>query len=246
MKKILIILISTSAFAGDYAQALKQLESRQYQIDQKMRGFGLSSEIPHEEKSDPEKQQSLLQIHNHLSFGYIPAGKLLFGKTHLRLIVGSEAAPAMILMEDRQGITSGLKLLGKARASSTEGRMVIDLDRLLLRSGKAIPIQASVLDESGALGLHAQVFSGKLWAAIGATASGFISGMAASQETITTNAFGFSEAQPGGRNATLQGLAKAASDQSKKLLEDATQEKPILIIESDTSVTVLVNEEVRL
>jgi hypothetical protein len=82
-------------------------------------------------------------------------------------------------------------------------------------------------------------------AMLGAMASSFISGVAASQQTVAPTAFGFQEAPPTGRNAIFQGVAQTAADQSKRIIEESTQEKPILLCTEGTPVTVYLDQEVR-
>ncbi len=79
----------------------------------------------------------------------------------------------------------------------------------------------------------------------GSIAGSFISGYAASQQTQQTTAFGFSQPQTGARNGVLQGVAQTAADQSKRLIEDATKEKPILVVEPDTKVSLYLDEEIK-
>jgi hypothetical protein len=102
------------------------------------------------------------------------------------------------------------------------------------------------LDTEGAFGLTAQVLNGKALAVAGAMASSFIAGLASGQQSQTTGPFGFSQTQPTGRNAILQGVAQTAADQSKRFIEETTSEKPVLVVEALTPVTVFVQEEVRL
>ena len=91
----------------------------------------------------------------------------------------------------------------------------------------------------------AEVFSSKAWAVAGAMASSLISGFTAAQETTNMTAFGFSQTQPGTRNGVLQGLSQTAADQSKQLIDSATKEKPILVLESGARVSLYLDEEVR-
>jgi len=238
------VLVNAESFHSD----LRLIQENQKRIDQKMAhlGFGVSSVPSQSLVAEKKEEVRLFQLHDTLTRISIPIGKILFGKTLTRLVVGSESSPVLIELEGEQGVLSGLRLMGKARQASTEGRVSLDLERLLLSSGRAVALQAVGLDDSGAFGIPAQVFSGKAWALAGSVATGFTSGLAASQQTLNANAFGFAQSQTTGRNAILQGVAQAAADQSKRLIEEATREKPVLVIEANTPVTVLVNEEVRL
>jgi type IV secretory pathway VirB10-like protein len=136
--------------------------------------------------------------------------------------------------------------MGKARQSSTPGRINLDFDRLLLKNGKAVTLQAVGLDESGALGLTADVFSSKALMLAGSMAGSFLSGYSAGKQTTSTNAFGFSQSQPTGRNSLLQGVAQAAADQSKRLIDEATEEKPVLVVNPGANVSILFKEGVSL
>jgi len=89
------------------------------------------------------------------------------------------------------------------------------------------------------------VLSQKALSVAGAIASSFVSGLAASQQSVTSNAFGFESTQRSPRNTILGGLAQTAADQSKRLIDEATSEKPVLIVEPNTSVTIMFQEEVR-
>ena len=74
-------------------------------------------------------------------------------------------------------------------------------------------------------------------------AASFLTGYASAQQTTSTNAFGFSETQATGRNALLQGVAQTAADQSKRMIEDATQEKPVLVVSPGTKLSIMFRED---
>ena len=235
--------------AESFSASIERLQSKQSVIDQSLRGlrfkYGFQDSTPAEaQPSEAGNHSKLLVIHNSVQSAQLPTGKLLFGHTVSRLVVSSEGAPALIELEDRQGAVSGLRMLGVARPSSTQGRLVIDLQKLLLPS-RALAVQATALDPEGAQGLVAEVFSSKAWSIAGAMAGSFISGLASAQQTQSVSALGFTQTQPTGRNAILQGVAQTAADQSKRLVEEATAEKPVLVVEPGTDVTVLIQEEVR-
>jgi hypothetical protein len=239
---------ATDTTPNSYQRGLERLRGNQVQINRVLQRFGiapLNGAAADHGGHDDSKKPSLFQIHDSLSQAQISPGKLYFGKTITRLIVGSDASPALVQLDPGQGFASGLRVMGTAKAAGTQGRVAIEITRLLLRGGRAVSIQGSALDIDGALGLPAQVISGKALAIGGAMATSFISGLAASQQTETANPFGFSQVQPTGRNALLQGVAQSAADQSKRLIGEATSEKPILIIEAETPVTILIQEEVK-
>jgi NADH:ubiquinone oxidoreductase subunit D len=104
---------------------------------------------------------------------------------------------------------------------------------------------ASHLVGMGAYGLEAKVFSSKALMLAGAIAGSFISGFAAAQQTQTTTAIGFQQTQPSMRNGILQGVAQTTADQSKRMIDEATAEKPVLVVEAGESVVAFFDEEVR-
>jgi hypothetical protein len=243
---------ASDAFGGEnYSAQLQRIRANEGAISDQLRHlrsrYGFAADTlgtSATEKSAPQDRPKLLALHNELRSGYLPAGKLLFGKTLMRLVVTSEAAPLLVTLDDGQGAVSGVRVLGVARPSSIPGRVQVELQKLLL-SSRSVAIQGSALDPEGALGLVAEVFSSKAWSIAGAMAGSFITGLATGQQTQSVSALGFSQAQPTGRNALLQGVAQTAADQSKRLIEEATAEKPVLVVESGMEVVLLIQEEVR-
>ena len=47
------------------------------------------------------------------------------------------------------------------------------------------------------------------------------------------------------RNSILQGVAQSAADQSKRLIDEATEEKPVFILKPGADVSIYFTEEVR-
>lgn len=237
-----------SAFAAGvpFGAATQEIAAQQRALDQALQGFGVptSGGTPHRAESN-RQDQKLFRVHAEIKSLQLPAGKFLFGKLVHKLVVPSDGAPVLVELSSRQGSMSGLRLMGTARHSSSGDRIAMEFARILFRGGATGTISAVGLDESGALGVPAYVMSQKALSVMGALASSFVSGVASSQQSLVPNAFGFQATQPTGRNAILQGIAQSAADQSKTLIEEATATKPVLILEPNTDVSVLVQEEVR-
>ena len=255
------LFFSLPCFGIDSAQfneSLRLLKQSQRATDSKLNQMGVKTRTDFDLHSkgrdlwgsiekgegEEEQKQSILIVHDDGKRLRAEAGKLLFGKTLNRLVVSGDDVPAIIDLDQGQGLFSGLRALGKARISGTEGRIAIEVGRIVTRKGTSLSIKGSIQDEAGAYGLEAQVLNSKALAMVGAMAGSFISGLAASQQTMAPTAFGFSEAQPTGRNAILQGVAQTAADQSKRIIEQATQERPILLTEAGTNVILYLDEEV--
>ncbi len=248
---LVLLLPEGVASADDALQAsLARLRLKQASTNQAMGNLGvplpgLAPPRSSATAGQGEEQVPLFRVHGSLETLKLSQGRFLFGRIVNRLVVGPEGSPTIVEVLPGQGGLSGMRMLGLAHQGAGQSRMNLDFKQLLLRGGKSIPIQATALDEAGAYGLSAQVVSQKALSVMGALASSFISGLAASQQSQSVNAFGFQQSQATGRNALLQGVAQTAADQSKRLIDEATTEKPILIVEPETRVTILVQEEVR-
>ncbi len=238
-----------SASGATFGIATQEIAQQQRALDQALQGLGVSTPgslgLGPKNPDSSRGERRLFQVHAELKNLQAPAGRFLFGKVIQKLVVGSDGAPVIVELASDQGALSGLRLMGTARPSSSGDRIAIEFARILFRGGATGSIQAVALDESGALGVPAYVMSQKALSVMGAMASSFISGVAASQQTLVPNAFGFQANQPTGRNAILQGLSQTAADQSKRLIDEATAEKPVLILEPQTEISILVQEEVR-
>jgi hypothetical protein len=251
MSWLLLSSLISSALAmsePEYQAARSRLQQTQKETDRLLKRAGVTAGFftPTEhEGSEERKAKPLFQLHTDLKSSRLNSGQLVFGQLITRLVVGSDGSPVLVEIDAGQGALSGVRAMGMARQSGTPGRLTIEFQRLVLKGGKAITVQATALDSEGSYGLVAQVFSQKAWGVAGAMASSFVSGLAASQQTLSPNAFGFSQAQPTGRNALLQGVAQTAADQSKRLIDEATAEKPVLVVDAATPVTILIQEEVR-
>jgi len=235
--------------ADDFQSKVETLKKSQASLDQLMMPFRASTGVAGSNSSDHEqnddRKSPILQFHNPTTQLQAQTGKLLFGKLVNRLVVGGERNPAIIEIKSGQGLFSGIRAIGYATQSSTPGRLSIEVQKVVFKSGLAKPINGVALDQDGALGVEAQVISQKALSVAGAIASSFVSGLAASQQSVTSNAFGFESTQRSPRNAILGGLAQTAADQSKRLIDEATSEKPVLILEPNTEITIMIQDEVR-
>ena len=253
MKRIALsmLFIASSVHAKDFETVRARIQAREAVIKQKLIGLGASPEFSNGNEFEEENKKPrgpLFRLHGSINTTQVAAGSLVFGKLVNRLVVGGETTPVIIQLDskNRSGAIGGLRMIGKARQGSTEGRINIDFDRLVLLAGNTVEVDASGLDETGALGLEAQVYSSRALMAAGALASSFVSGYAASQQTQSVNDFGFSQTNRTGRNSLLQGVAQTAADQAKRFIDRETEEKPILVLDAAAEVAVFLNKELRL
>ena len=242
------VLLIPAVRADDYSDRVQALKKNQANLDQmispfrSLSGFKESSALLGE---DGEKKHPIIQFHNSPNKMQAEVGKLLFGRTFNRLIVGTEKSPVIIELKSGQQSFSDLRAIGTASQGSTAGRINIEITKIVFKGGSSKAVNGLGLDKNGAFGIEAQVISQKALSVAGAMASSLISGVAASQQTSSTNAFGFQSIQTTPHNALLGGLAQTAADQSKRLIEESTSEKPVMVVESNTEVAIMLQEEVR-
>ena len=244
----LLIVFLNDAKSDDFESRVQNLKRSQASLDQMIGPYKTISgfkEPSARHGGDEERKASIIQIHNSPSRMQAEVGKLLFGRTFNRLIVGTDKSPVIIELKSNQQSFSQLRAIGTAQQGSTPGRINIEIQKIVFKGGGSKAVSGIALDKDGASGVEAQVVSQKALSIAGSMASSLISGIAASQQSTTSNAFGFQSTQTTPRNALLGGLAQTAADQSKRLIEEATSEKPVLIVEANTEVSIMLQEEVR-
>jgi hypothetical protein len=241
------LFILYSAFASSsYEERLQRIQAMEGKANQLMEGMGFSMESQRIDASSKSRSRLIQRVNE--SSQLLPSGTLLFSKTMNRLVIGGEEAPAILRLNSsgKHQRFAGLKAIGNARASSTPGRVLIDVQKIILPSGSSIHLNGVALDRTGAHGLEAQVFSGKALMLAGSMVGSFLSGYASGNQTQTVGPFGNSQLQVSGRNSLLQGVAQTAADQSRNLIEEASKEKPVMVVEPGTAVTIYISDEVRL
>lgn len=244
---IWFVLFASSASGAEYSQDLAKIKKGNEAIQNRLHSLGVPLGMPKTSVGDAsDEERSLYKVHDRVSRVRVPLGKLVYGKTLTRWVIAAEGTPALIRLNEGQGWLSEVRILGNVRQGGAPGRAVFDGKELLLNTGRSIAVKSTALDDQGAYGIEAQILSGKMLSFAGAVATGVLSGMAASQQSETVNAYGFSQTERTGRNAVLQGLAQSATDQSKRLIDEATAEKPVLIVEPGTSVSIIFQEELNL
>ncbi len=244
-----LVLFSIETRADDFDASLKNVQTLSRRLDRRLSRLGLSPQIEAEENDTnlygtSRKTQPLLVVHDSQGAIKIALGSYLFGRLETRLVVGGEPVPCIVKLEG-DGSLSSQRIMGLARSGGTEGRVQIDFHSLLLSGGKSLKITSTALDKNGAYGIEAEVFSKKALAVAGSLAGSFVSGLALGSQTEETSAFGLSRTKVTPRNALLQGLAETGASESKRLIEESTKERPILVVEAGTEVTIFFSEELR-
>jgi hypothetical protein len=236
--------------SSEYDRQAQRLKADILATEREMERLGLSSQRPasvSERGNKPDVRKfPLIQFVETKKSLIAPPGKILWGVILERIVLSSEPHPIRVRLLQDQGVFSRLTVLGVARPSSTQGRIHFDLDRMVLSTGSVETIAAVGVDEQGSLGVVSHVLSSKALATAGALGTGLLSGVAAGSQSMNQGSLGFTQPEASPRNALLQGLAQAASDQSKRLIDDATKEKPTMILEPGAQVGVLLQSEVRL
>ena len=133
-------------------------------------------------------------------------------------------------------LEAGVLLMGQGR--STEDRLYIQFAKAIFREGKFIPISAQAYELSdsivGLKGSRVGDIGLKLAASTGLY---FMSGMAAGLETPTIAETGRPR-QPTTRDAALNGVSQAASENAKSYMQDIKQRPPMIEVKAGTVFSV--------
>lgn len=240
--------VMLSAFSEDsFSLRTRRLRLLESQTDKEISKLGFTDPADTDVPNVETKLEVLLTNFSSEKKIQVQLGSFLYGRTIQKLVVGPEGAPTIIELNSNEGILGNFRVNCKARHSATPERVQIECTHLVAPSGKTFQTKAVVTDKNGSLGLKAQVLSQKGLLVAGAIGTGFLSGTAAAlqpDQYSQSQSLGFQKA-PSARNLILQGVAQSSLDQSKRLIEQATNEKPILILNPQTPVALYFEEEVR-
>ncbi|MFH1066315.1 MAG: TrbI/VirB10 family protein [bacterium] len=135
----------------------------------------------------------------------------------------------------------GDKLLGMAAAGKTRDRLIVNFNRVILKSGKSIPLNAIALDEDGTAGVKGYIVGNTLLQILGPAlaeaGSAFLSSMSDSQTTTTTGPYGVVTTQTTKNNLTSaagQAGQKIATRIAEALKQDIEENKPYVLVPAGT------------
>ncbi|MCM0604481.1 MAG: TrbI/VirB10 family protein [Xanthomonadaceae bacterium] len=243
---IIIFILHFSSFSDQTDNRIQHLRTNQKNIESMMSKMGL--EVERSESGELTRKNiapTLFVKHADSDRLRIPMGTVLYGSILQELIIGGDPTPVFIFLNSNQNQYSGLKITGLARASSS-GRIHFEFNKLHFNGGRTASVQAQALDNQGALGLEpSQILSAKALSLVGSMAGSFVSGYAASQQSQVVSPIGINQNQITPRNSILQGVAQSAADQSKRLIDEAIEEKPVFILKPGADVSIYFTEEVR-
>lgn len=186
---------------------------------------------------EEEGKNTFFKVQALPSSTFIPNGGIAFGKTYFRLLVGGEASPITVTLspENKYPLLDGAKAHGTA--SQNRGRVFAEFNRLVLRSGRVIPIQAQALDENGSLGLKGENENSKLLEIAGGVGLGIIA-----EPEDRTSVFGFVDSA---RKSAGERVRSSLLQESRDFLREKFKETPVLRVNENTGLTLQFNEEVR-
>jgi hypothetical protein len=239
MKILLIALAFTfSASAEEFSARMGRIGEMHERANDLLRQAGVFSEDAGGGGSKEERAKPFLKIYDSTSRQVLREGALLFGTSSLRLIVGGEASPVQVKISasERHPWAEGLVAAGTATQGS--GRIFVEFDRLLLKTGKAISITAVALDPAGSLGLRGRNENSKLLEVAGGTALGLLTSPDDAQDVM-----GFGSIV---RRSPKDRMRESLLSETKNYIKDELKETPVLRLDMDTPITLLFKEEVRL
>jgi hypothetical protein len=137
-------------------------------------------------------------------------------------------------------VEAGATLFG--RGDSSEERLFIGFQKIILPDGTVIKIRAHACDSSDQIvGLKGSKISDKTFQIAGGIGLGFIGGLSEGLEN-SKNVGGIEIHDNSLRDAALNGAARASLEESKELLNAAKQKKTIIEVPNKTSFVVLFDE----
>jgi hypothetical protein len=153
------------------------------------------------------------------------------------MLVGGEPSPITITFspDNKYPMLDGAKAHGTA--NQNRGRIFADFNRLVLRSGKVVPIQAQLLDENGSLGLKGENENSKLLEIAGGVGLGLIA-----EPEDRSNPFGFIDSA---RKSAGERVKTSLLQESRDFLREKFKESPVLKVNEGTALTIQFSEEVR-
>lgn len=238
MKSLLIALLFTiTAHAEEFSARMGRIGEMHERANDLLRQAGVFSENEGGGGSQEERAKPFLKVYDLTSRQVLREGALLFGTSSFRLNVGGEPSPVQVKIgvSERHPWADGL--IASGTATQGAGRIFVEFDRLLLKTGKAISIKAVALDPAGSLGLKGRNENSKLLEVAGATALGLLTSPDDGQDVM-----GFGSIV---RRSPKERMRESLLSETKNYIKDELKETPVLRLEMDTPITLLFKEEVR-
>lgn len=169
----------------------------------------------------------------------IPPGSLVKAS----LVSGASNGPAKAKLEEALTVNgdvileSGAVLVG--RGTSTEERLLVAFSQVVFRDGTFGNIQAQACDASDQIvGLKGSKVGTVAWNIAGSVGLGFVGGLSEGLQDKHGQQ-GVAVRPPTVRNALLHATSTTALEQSRNLMSDLKQRKPIIEVPAGTSICVL-------
>lgn len=231
-----LAFVIPSAFADSFSEGLGKLDSLQQRTKSLLERAGVSL-YPGVKNTSPRDKKEFFRLHSLPSSTFIPAGSLAFGQSHLRLLVGAEKSPVSVIfsLENKYPLLAGARALGNA--SQNRGRIFAEFDRLVLRSGKVIPVQGVMLDQAGSLGVKGDNENSKNLEILGGAGLGLLAA-----PSDTKSPFGFMEEA---KKSASERVKSSLLNESRDYLREQFKETSVLRLDEGTDITIMFNEEVR-
>jgi len=134
-------------------------------------------------------------------------------------------------------LEEGTVLVGQG--SSTEERLFISFTQAVFRDGSLATIEAQACDRKDKIvGLKGSKLGNKLVNVLGSIGLGFVGGFSEGLQDIQGQQ-GVAVRTPSLKNALLNGTATTALEQSKNLMSDLKEQRPIIEVQADEPICVI-------
>jgi hypothetical protein len=159
------------------------------------------------------------------------------------LITGASNGPVRaelsdsIIVNGETLIDAGSVLVGQG--SSGDDRLSVSFSQVVLRDGTVGNISAQACDSSDKIaGLKGSKIGTKAVNIAGSVGLGFVAGMSEGFQD-TQGQFGATVRPPSMKNALLNGLSTTAAEQSRELMSDLKNAKPVIEVRQGTKICVI-------
>jgi hypothetical protein len=134
-------------------------------------------------------------------------------------------------------LEEGAVLVGQG--SSTEERLFVSFTQAVFRDGSIAKVEGQACDRSDKIvGLKGSKIGNKLLNIVGSIGLGFVGGFSEGLQE-TQGQQGVAVRTPSLKNALLNGTATTALEQSKALMSDLKDQKPIIEVQANEPICVI-------
>jgi len=183
----------------------------------------------------------------------VPYGSIVRCILINRIITNNFSSPVVAQVKeafyfnDTLLLPKGARIYGEAKSGIEDDRVLVAFHRIVLQSGKEIPINARGLNEDLSGGLQATIITNENKQKVIARIMNFIGGTLLGLQENATNALtGITQIENSSRNALLEGGAKAFDEEAKRVDASIERAQGKGVVTEGTEIFVFFDEKTRI